>query len=123
MAAEQSASRIRPAKPRQVVQVEFGSGGLYEGPRGTTLEAFVRAAMPQDVLSIVAALVDGELRELAWPVQRDVEVSPLSLVTGEGMRIYRRSLCFLLIVGARELFPRARIIIDHSLTPKGRSST
>jgi uridine kinase len=64
-------------------------------------------------------LVDGELRDLTWPVTRDVKVMPLPMATGDGMRIYRRSLCFLLIVAAQELFPQARIIIDHSLTLGG----
>jgi len=101
------------------VQVRFPQGELYEARVGTLLEEFIRAARPDHATSIVAALVNGDLRELTWPVIRDVEVMPLSMATGDGMRIYRRSLCFLLLVAAQELFSRVRIIIDHSLTLGG----
>jgi len=125
MSAKQHPSQVKatlvvaPSTPRQTVQVRFPQGELYEAPAGTPLKEFIRAAQPDHAISIVAALVDGELRELSWPVTRDVEVMPLSMATGDGMRIYRRSLCFLLIVAAQELFPQARIIIDHSLTLGG----
>jgi uridine kinase len=42
-------------------------------------------------------------------------VTPLDVSHRDGMRIYRRSLVFLLTVAARELFPAAKIYIDHSL--------
>ena len=101
------------------MQVRFPQGELYEAPAGTPLEEFIQTTQPDHVTSMVAALVNSELRELTWPVTRDVEVIPLSMATGDGMRIYRRSLCFLLIVAAQKLFPQARIIIDHSLTLGG----
>jgi uridine kinase len=119
MATKQCPSHVKLSIPRQTVQVRFPSGQLYEGPTGSPLEEFVQAAHSENDPLIVAALANGRLRELSWPVTRDVEVVPLSMATGDGMRIYRRSLCFLLIVAARELFPQARVIIDHSLTLGG----
>jgi uridine kinase len=115
----QRLSIAEPTVPRQRVQVAFSQGGLYEAATGTALEEFVRALTSESATSIVAALVDGELRELTWPVTRDVRVTPLTMSTGDGMRIYRRSLCFLLIVAAQELYPTARVIIDHSLSLGG----
>lgn len=119
MSAEQDLSHVVPSSPRQRAQVRFPQGELYKASAGTPLEDFVKAALPDHATSIVAALAGGELRELSWPVTRDVEVIPLSMATGDGMRIYRRSLCFLLIVAAKELFPKARIFVDHSLTLGG----
>jgi len=119
MAAIHHSSQVVPTVPRQTVQVRFPQERLYEAPSGTPLEEFVRAAEPGHAASIVAALVKDEVWELTRPVFRDIEVVPLSMATGDGMRIYRRSLCFLLVVAAKELFPRARILIDHSLTLGG----
>ncbi|MDQ1300731.1 MAG: uridine kinase [Chloroflexota bacterium] len=65
---------------------------------------------------IVAALIDDELRELTYHIERDVEVTPLGMDDRDGSRIYRRSLTFLLVVAARELFPDARLSVDHSVT-------
>jgi len=110
---------VRPGRPRRTVQVRFPNGRLYEAPQGTPLEAFVAAvARPGEPL-VVAALVEGKLVELTCPVTHDVAVEPISISHGDGMRIYQRSLSFLLIVAAHELFPEADIVVDHSLTLNG----
>lgn len=110
-------SLVRPAQPRQTVQVRFPDGALYEAPIGTPLEAFIQAGYAGPV-PIMAGIVNGKLRELNFSLEHDAEVMPLSMATSDGMRIYQRSLTFLLIVAARELFPEATLIVDHSL-PQG----
>jgi len=112
-------SLVRSAKPRGTVQVCFEDGGTYEGPVGTPLVEFVEAAYPDAPYPIVAALVNGELMELTYPVTRDAEVKPIDTTTGDGMRIYQRSLSFLLIVAVRELYPQVRMIVDHAVTLGG----
>lgn len=110
---------VRPAQPRQTVQVRFPDGRLFEAPRSSPLEAFVAAVRrPGDPLT-VSAIVEGKLVELSWPVDHDVSIAPVTVSDGDGMRIFQRSLSFLLIVAARELFPEASITIDHSLTLNG----
>jgi uridine kinase len=110
------ATGVWRAEPRTTAQVRFPDGQVYEGPIGTRLEAFIQAAYPDQDVPIVAALVNGDLRELTMPVTTDVTVKPLTMHTSDGMRIYRRSLTLLLIAAAAELFPEARIYVDHSLT-------
>jgi uridine kinase len=82
------------------------------------LEAYVhRAAADRPWPSpIVAALIDDELRELTYHIDRDVDVTPLGMDDSDGSRIYRRSLTFLLVVAVSELFPDARLRVDHSVT-------
>ncbi|HIP99232.1 TPA: nucleoside kinase [Candidatus Bipolaricaulota bacterium] len=108
-------TQVRLAEPRRTVQALFPDGRAFEGPLGTTLEAFVRAAYPDPTVPPMAAIVDGELRELAMPVRRDVEVKPIFLTDSDGIRIYTRSLSFLLTACVAELFPDAKLIIDHSV--------
>ena len=108
-------TQVRQAEPRQTVQARFPDGRTFEGPVGTTLEAFVRAAYPDPTVPPMAAIVDGELRELAVPVRRDVEVRPVFLTDSDGIRIYTRSLSFLLAACVAELLPEAKLIIDHSV--------
>ncbi len=45
-------------------------------------------------MPIIAALVDGKLRELTYPIARDATVEPIDLSQSDGERIYRRSLTF-----------------------------
>jgi uridine kinase len=112
---------IRPAAPRIAVQVTFPDGTILEGPVGTALETFVHAyereRTPDSALT-VAAIVDGLLRELTMPVTRDISVNLVKTDSGDGTRIYRRSLAFLLTVAAAELFPGTQTLIDYAL-PSG----
>ena len=112
-------SAIRRAAPRRTVQVHFPDGLTFEGPIGTPLAAFIQAAYPDIEPPIMAALVDGVLRDCSHPITQDVHARPIDTSTNNGMRIYQRSLSFVLVVAARELYPEARIIIDHSVTLGG----
>lgn len=104
---------------RATVQVSFPDGRTFEAPRNTPLEAFFAAVRePQDPL-VMSALVEGKLVELTCPVDHDVPVEPIPITHSDGMRIYQRSLSFLMIVAAHELFPEAKIVVDHSLTLNG----
>jgi uridine kinase len=106
----------KPVLPRETAQVRFMNGkGAFEAPMGTILEEYMRAAYPDRWRTIVGAVIDGKLRELTTPIRSDCSVEPIDVSSRDGMRIYRRSLTFLLIVAAHELFPEATIEIDHSL--------
>ena len=115
MGNKRASSPIKLSQPRQTAQVWLADGRVYEGPVGTPLEEFIRAAEPNPPVPIVAAIVNGQLRELTYRIEADVEVTPISMASGDGMRIYRRTLSFLLITAAHELFPQAQVIVDHSV--------
>lgn len=113
---------IHEAAPRSTVQVTFADGTILEGPVGTSLETFVRAyerRLPSQQALPVAAIVDGMLRELTMPVTRDVSVQIVRTDSGDGSRIYRRSLAFLLTVAVAELFPGTQVVVDYALPSGG----
>jgi uridine kinase len=110
---------IRLAAPRERVQVRLDDGRILEGPVGAPLEAFVRYITQPDEPPIVAALVDGYLRELSHKVSRDVDVRLLSNATSDGKRIYQRSLILLMLAAVQELYPDAQILVDHAVTMYG----
>jgi uridine kinase len=96
--------------------VKFPDGRIFEAPIGTQLEAFVEAAYDSGPVTIVAGLIDFKLYELTHPITHDVEVTPVHIGQADGMRIYRRSLAFLLVVAMEELYPGVQVYVDHSLT-------
>ncbi|MGQ9699627.1 MAG: nucleoside kinase [Candidatus Bipolaricaulaceae bacterium] len=106
---------IRKSTPRDTVLAIFPDGRILEGPVGTKLLEFVATAYPDPTVPAVAALVDGEILELSEPLRRDAEVRPIFMTDSEGIRIYTRSLSFLLLAAVAELFPEARVVIDHSV--------
>jgi uridine kinase len=111
--------QIRFASRRDSVQVRLADGRILEGPVGTPLEAFVAKIRQPEEPPIVAALVDGELRELTFAIDDDVDVLLLSNATSDGKRIYQRSLTLLMLAAVRELYPEARITVEHAVTMAG----
>jgi len=112
-------SSIRPTSRRETVQVHLPDGRTFEGAVGTRLESFIKLAYTGQEPPVMAALVNKQIRDLCYPIQHDVEVTPLTAETSDGLRILQRSLSFLMIVAARELFPGAQVLVDHSLTLSG----
>ncbi len=106
---------VRDVKPRETAQVRFPDGRTFEAPKETSAEQYIEAAMGNSPVPIVAALVNGELRELTYPIRSDSRIDPVFLSNSDGVRIYRRSLSFLLVTAARELFPDVQIFVDHTL--------
>ncbi|MAU00046.1 MAG: nucleoside kinase [Anaerolineaceae bacterium] len=104
-----------PSQIRDTVQARFPDGRAFDAPIGTTLEAFIEAAQPEANGRIVAALKNGRLRELSHPLQEDALLIPVTAADSDGGRIYRRSLCFLMIAAADEIWPGKIITIQHSM--------
>jgi uridine kinase len=68
---------------------------------------------------LVAAIVNGDLRELTYPIKMDASLIPITMADADGARVYRRSLTFLLETAFVALFPKAVLIIDHSISSGG----
>jgi len=106
---------IKEVEPRTWVYVHFPDGRVFSGPLETPVETFVQAAYPDAEVPFIAALVDGHLRELTYPLYRDCDVMPLDLSESDGVRIYRRSLAFVFVAAWHSLFPDIERFIDYSL--------
>lgn len=106
---------ISAAQPRQDVQIRLPDGRAFNGPAGQPIEAYLRVARPHMPGRIVAALVNGRLRELSYLLNDDARITPVTTADSDGARIYRRSLSFLVIVAAQALWPEIDIVIQHSM--------
>jgi uridine kinase len=107
---------IRPAEPRTRLQATLPDGRVFEAPLGTPVGEILRAACGDPKRPLMAAIVDGRLRELAYVLEGDVAVTPLDASTADGVRVYRRSLAFLMLVAFDEVFPGSEVFIEHSAT-------
>jgi len=113
-----SQPEIHFVEARPTVQIDLPDGRVLEGGRGTHLAAFLKPVdKPEE--PIVGAIVNGELRELTFPIEMDSRVQPVTMGTADGMRIYRRSLTFLVAAAFEELFPGLRLTVDHSVSSGG----
>lgn len=92
------------------------SGEIREYPYGTPVQEIFGSGMScRDENPIIAALVNNSLTSLSYKVEINAELKAVRLYSHYGNRIYRRSLCFLLAMASRELFPERHLIIGHSL--------
>jgi uridine kinase len=109
---------VRETTLRPTVQIQLPDDRVLEGRRGASLAEFLSpagiAAAP-----IVGGVVNGELRELTYPIETDARVRPVTMGEADGMRIYRRSLTFLLAAAFEAQYPDLRLTVDHSVSSGG----
>ena len=102
------------------VQIRLADGRVVSGPRGTSVgELLVSLNEEYEKTPIVGAVVNHELRELTYAIEIDSQVRPVTMAMADGMRIYRRSLTFLLEVAFREKHPDLQLNIEHSVFAGG----
>lgn len=65
---------------------------------------------------IVAAKVDYVLKDLQDVAGEYKKIDFVELASPEGIKIYQRSVVFLLITAVGELYPKAKITVEHSLS-------
>jgi len=124
-------SPFKRIEPNKTVEIHLTDGNVLQGPRGATVGEFLQSInggppsqLPHGNGSqipppTVGAVVNGQLRELTYRINIESEVKPVTMGEADGMRIYRRSLIFLLEAAFEELFPEGSIFIDHSVSSGG----
>ncbi|HEC61899.1 MAG TPA: nucleoside kinase [bacterium] len=112
-------SEIQFVNQRPKVEIHLPDNRVLCGPRGTKVGDFLKQLKKPSSPPIVGAIVNGELRELTFPINMDAYVKPVSMGEADGMRIYRRSLTFLLETAFIVLFPGAILNIKHSVFSGG----
>lgn len=108
---------IQVSQPSNTVQIHLPSGQTLEGPRGAKVGDFLSAVEHRSLL--VGAVVNGELRELTYPINMEAKVEPVLMDSADGARIYRRSLTFLLEKAFNDLYPEGILYVDHSVASGG----
>jgi uridine kinase len=108
------------SSPRPTVEVNLPDGRILCGPRNTSIGAFLKALPEWNTHDpVVGAVVNGELRELTYPVALDSRVRLVRMSDPDGSGIYRRSVTFLLAAAFEHTFPDADISIDYSMSSGG----
>ena len=123
---------FKVVEPRDTIEIHLPDARAICGLRGEPVGKFLEcvqspvltqlAALDSNVSQpppIVGAVINGDLRELTYPMQMDATVIPVTMADADGMRIYRRSLTFLLEAAFEDLFPEASLTIDHSVASGG----
>jgi uridine kinase len=109
--------KITVIPPRASVEIHLPDGRVLSGPRGAKVGEFLHTVNYK--AEVVAAIVNGDLRELTYPINLESRVIPVTMSDPDGARIYRRSLTFLLEMAFHDLFPDAVLYVDHAVASGG----
>src|ERR1044071_9585418 len=109
--------KINLISPRAFVEIQLPDGRVLSGPRGSKVGQFLET-LEYDA-QLIAAVVNGDLRELTYPINIESRVIPITMSDPDGVRIYRRSLTYLLEMAFSDLFPDAVLFVDHSVASGG----
>jgi uridine kinase len=97
----------------QQIRISFDNKTSKLYPKGVTVEDIVRENFRD--IEAVLAVVNGSYMELNTPLYEDAIIRPITLKETAGVRTYVRSLAFLLIKAAQDVFSGSRVTIEHSL--------
>ena len=79
------------------MKLSLKNGKIIEAPVGITLLELSKQVQQDYASPIVIANVNNEVRDLQYQLFADCEVEFFEIMSGEGMRVYERSLIFLLV--------------------------
>ncbi len=91
-------------------------GQQLEIEKGTTMETLVKSMPRQNKPTVTAGRVNNEIRELTYPVTEACDITLVDLSSADGVRIYQRSLIFLLVKAFYDVFPGDEIAVCHSVS-------
>ena len=65
---------------------------------------------------VLGALVNNQLRDMSYEAFHSKTIKFIDITHPDGMRMYIRSLSFLLLAAVNELYPEAKLRIEHSVS-------
>jgi uridine kinase len=105
---------VAATKPE--IKITFDGGAEMVFPACTTTLAIIEAVKPKTEHAIVAARFNNKILGLRTPLKTDGVLGFVTLDNADGMSVYRRSLAFILIRAAREVFANPNVYVRHSLS-------
>ncbi len=91
------------------ITITLPDGSQQQGPRGTKPLDIARSISPRLADDAVVARINGDLYDLARPLEADAKVEILTSKHPESLEVYRHSTAHLLAVAVLELFPETRL--------------
>lgn len=94
-------------------------GRTVEVLMGTSLLEIERQLQLEGPHPFLAAYVNNRIKELNYRIYRPVTVRFIDITTFEGIRVYQRTISFILQKAIRDLFPEHTLYIRHSMGASG----
>jgi threonyl-tRNA synthetase len=93
----------------ETIHVRLPDGSVKEVPRGTTALDIAKSISPRLADAALAAKTNGDLIDLARPLEKDLDLRLLTEKDPEALEVYRHSSAHLLAAAVLELFPETKL--------------
>lgn len=99
------------------IEIYCENNGQYKDYQmGTSLSEIAEDMNIQTDFPLCGALVNNQVKDLAFNIVKPKNIRFIDYSDPNGLRIYIRSLFFVLYASVKELYPRAVLKIDHSIS-------
>jgi uridine kinase len=99
-----------------LIKVVLPNGQEKMVPEGISLIELSKDCENDYISTIVAAKVNNDIKELSFHLDENARVEFIDLTKNDGLRIYRRSLYFILVKAVNDLYPERKVTICHSIS-------
>ena len=93
----------------EVIHVTLPDGSTKDVPKGTTAFEIAKSISPRLADAALAAKTNGDLIDLARPLEKDTDLRLLTDRDPEALEVYRHSSAHLLAAAVLELFPETKL--------------
>ena len=93
----------------ETIQITLPDGATREVPRGTTAAQIAHQISPRLAKEALVARADGELVDLARPLEHDAKISILTAKDPDAVQVFRHSAAHLLAAAVLELYPNVKL--------------
>ncbi len=101
----------------RMITIRCENNGVEKAyPFGTDLADIIKDQKIKLKNKIVGAMVNNEVEELTYKIFKPKTVKFIDISHKDGMRMYVRSLIFVLMKAINELYPKADLSIEHSIS-------
>jgi len=103
---------------QSVKKIKININGAYETEvnEGTSLLELSKNHEDSFISPIMGARVNNSIKGLNYEIKEPCNIEFLDMTNEDGMKIYRRSLAFILSLAVHELYPDGKVTICHSLS-------
>ncbi len=93
----------------ETIQITLPDGATREVPRGTTSAQIAHQISPRLAKEALVARADGELVDLARPLENDTKIAILTAKDPDAVQVFRHSAAHLLAAAVLELYPNVKL--------------
>lgn len=89
---------------------------IIKAQKGTKIKEVLKEEIETSKYNIMGALVNNEYQNIEYELKEDAHIKLLDMSDKEGMKIYRRTLIFIMGMAFSKIYPEALLTVNYQLS-------